>query len=58
VFVFAFVVMIYIQSLATIAVLVKEYGVKTTAMISIVEVLRAVVLGGVLFRILLFLGFG
>ncbi|MCX6647905.1 MAG: ferrous iron transport protein B [Candidatus Bathyarchaeota archaeon] len=57
-FVFAFVVMIYIPCIATIAVLAKEFGVKTAAIISLVEVLLAVVLGGILFRVLLLLGFG
>jgi len=56
-FVFAFVVMIYIPCIATIAVLVKEFGYKRAAIISLTEVGLAVALGGVLLRILTFLGF-
>lgn len=56
-FVFAFVVMIYIPCLATIAVLAKEFGARTAAAISVVEVFLAVALGGVIFRILSLLGF-
>ncbi len=57
-FVFAFVVMIYIPCIATIAVLAKEFGGRTAALISLVEVALAVGLGGVLYRVLLLLGFG
>ena len=57
-FVFAFVVMIYIPCIATIAVLAKEFGGRTAALISLVEVVLAVGLGGVLYRVLLLLGFG
>ncbi len=57
-FVFAFVVMIYIPCIATIAVLAKEFGGRTAFLISLVEVSLAVGLGGVLFRVLLLLGFG
>ncbi len=57
-FVFAFVVMLYIPCLATIAVLAKEFGTRTAAVISLVEVFLAVALGGVIFRVLAFLGFG
>ena len=57
-FVFAFVVMLYIPCLATIAVLAKEFGTRTAAVISLVEVFLAVALGGVIFRVLVFLGFG
>jgi len=57
-FVFAFVVMIYIPCIATIAVLAKEFGGKTAAIISLTEVSLAIVLGGILYRALLLLGFG
>ncbi len=56
-FVFAFVVMIYVPCIATIAVLAKEFGLKRAAIISIVEVLLAIALGGILHYGLLFLGF-
>jgi len=57
-FVFAFVVMIYIPCIATIAVLAKEFGWKAAAIISVVETGLAVVLGGLLYRALLLLGIG
>jgi len=57
-FVFAFVVMLYIPCLATIAVLAKEFGARTAAVISLVEVFLAVAMGGLIFRVLAFLGFG
>jgi ferrous iron transport protein B len=57
-FVFAFVVMIYIPCIATIAVLAKEFGVKIAALISLTEVTLAVGLGGLLYRALLLLGLG
>jgi ferrous iron transport protein B len=56
--VFAFVVMIYVPCLATIAVLTREFGYRRAAVISLTEVALAVVLGGVLYRILLLMGFG
>ena len=55
-FVFAFVVMIYIPCIATIAVLVKEFGYKAAAIISLAEISLAIALGGVLLRILTLLG--
>jgi ferrous iron transport protein B len=55
-FVFAFVVMIYVPCLATIAVLTREFGVKKAAVISLTEIALAVVLGGVLYRVLLLMG--
>jgi len=55
-FVFSFVVMIYVPCIATIAVLVKEFGYKKAAIISLVEIGLAFVLGGVLFRVVTFLG--
>ena len=55
-FVFAFVVMLYIPCIATIAVLVKEFGYKRAAIITASEILLAVVLGGVLLRVISLLG--
>ena len=56
--VFAFVVMVYIPCLATLAVLAKEVGYKRTATICLVEVLLALVLGGILRVILTAVGLG
>jgi len=55
-FVFAFVVMVYVPCLSTIAALVKEFGMRKALIISGVEVGVAVLLGGVILRVLLFLG--
>ena len=55
-FVFAFVVMLYIPCISTIAVLVKEFGYKRAAIITAFEILFAVVLGGILLRVISFLG--
>ncbi len=57
-FVFAFVVMIYIPCIATIGVLVKEFGYKRATLISLTEIGLAIALGGILLRILVLLGFG
>ena len=57
-FVFALVVMIYVPCIATIAVLVKEFGYKRAAIITLTEIGLAIALGGVLLRILTILGFG
>ncbi len=54
--VFAFVVMLYIPCIATMAALAKETGYRRTALISIIEFILAIVLGGVLFRILTMFG--
>jgi ferrous iron transport protein B len=51
-FVFAFVIMIYIPCIATIAVLVREFGYKRAAIISMVEIGLAIFLGGILLRVL------
>jgi ferrous iron transport protein B len=51
-FVFAFVVMIYVPCIATIGALAKEFGYKKAAAISLVEIVMAIVLGGILFRAL------
>ncbi|MBN2334338.1 ferrous iron transport protein B [Candidatus Bathyarchaeota archaeon] len=55
-FVFAFVVMLYVPCISTIAALVKEFGVRSAAIISGAEILVAVGLGGVILRVLLALG--
>jgi ferrous iron transport protein B len=55
-FVFAFVVMTYIPCIATIAVLAKEFGNRNAAIITVSEIGLAVVLGGIIFRILTFIG--
>jgi len=55
-FVFAFVVMVYVPCLSTIAALVKEFGMRKALIISGVEVAVAVVLGGIILRVLLFIG--
>ncbi len=55
-FVFAFVVMVYVPCISTIAVLVKEFGYRKALIISGVEVGVAVVLGGIILRVLLLLG--
>jgi ferrous iron transport protein B len=55
-FVFAFVVMVYVPCISTIAALVKEFGVKKAAIISLVEIAVAVSLGGIILRLLNFAG--
>jgi ferrous iron transport protein B len=55
-FVFAFVVMVYVPCLSTIAALVKEFGTRKAFIISIVEIGVAVILGGIIMRILILLG--
>jgi ferrous iron transport protein B len=55
-FVFAFVVMVYVPCISTIAALVKEFGYRKALIISGVEIGVAVFLGGVILRILLALG--
>lgn len=55
-FVFAFVVMVYIPCIATIAALVKEFGYKRAITITIVEIVLAISLGGILSKILPLLG--
>ncbi len=55
-FVFAFVVMVYVPCISTIAALVKEFGYRAAAVISAAEIFTAVLLGGVILRVLLALG--
>ncbi|UCH58023.1 MAG: ferrous iron transport protein B, partial [Candidatus Bathyarchaeota archaeon] len=51
-FVFAFVVMIYVPCIATIGALVKEFGYRKAALMSIIEVGLAIALGGVILRVI------
>lgn len=51
--VFAFVTMLYIPCAATIAALVKETGWKKASFITVFEILFAIIMGGVFFRVLL-----
>jgi ferrous iron transport protein B len=50
--VFAFVIMIYVPCIATIAALIRETGWKNAALISFSEIGLAVLLGGIAFRLL------
>ncbi|MCK4794878.1 MAG: hypothetical protein KAV87_64710, partial [Desulfobacteraceae bacterium] len=51
-FVFAFVVMVYVPCIATIAVLVKEFGYKRAAIISVSQIFLAIALGGIVQRVI------
>ena len=55
-FVFAFVVMVYVPCVSTIAALVKEFGYKNAGIISAVQVFTAVLLGGIILRLFPLLG--
>jgi ferrous iron transport protein B len=55
-FVFAFVVMVYVPCISTVAALVKEFGLRKALIMSGVEIGVAVVLGGIILRVLLLLG--
>ncbi|MDH5712815.1 MAG: ferrous iron transport protein B [Candidatus Bathyarchaeota archaeon] len=50
--VFTLVAMLYIPCIATIAALVKEFGWKKTLFITVFEILLALLLGGIAFRLL------
>ena len=50
--VFSLVIMLYIPCISTIAVLVKETGIKITAAIILVEIILALLVGGLAYRIL------
>ncbi|MFH0816067.1 MAG: ferrous iron transport protein B [Methanobacteriota archaeon] len=52
IFIFGFVVMVYVPCISTIAALVKEVGWRWAAAISFAEISLAVLLGGLLYRIL------
>ncbi len=50
--VFTLVVMLYIPCVATIGALVKEFGWKKALLITVIEILLALLLGGIAFRLL------
>jgi ferrous iron transport protein B len=50
--VFSLVIMLYIPCISTIAVLVRETGLKMTALMVLAEIILAIVIGGVAYRIL------
>jgi ferrous iron transport protein B len=50
--VFTVIVMFYIPCIATIAALAKEFGWKKTSIITVFEILLALLLGGIAFRLL------
>ena len=54
--VYALVTMLYIPCIATIAACVKEFGWRKATFIAIFEVVFAILVGGIAYRILLFLG--
>ncbi len=55
-YVFAFVVMFYIPCVATIAALVQEFGWKRAAYVTIFEIVFATLTGGLVYRLLLLIG--
>jgi ferrous iron transport protein B len=50
--VFTLVVMFYVPCIATLAVLVREIGLKRTSIIVVVELLLALLIGAIAFRLL------
>jgi len=50
--VFTLVVMLYIPCIATIGALIKEFGWRKAALMSIIEIAFALLLGGIVFRLL------
>jgi len=50
--VFSLVTMLYIPCIATIAALIKELGWKKASIITIFEILFAIFVGGIMFRLL------
>ena len=50
--VFSVVIMLYVPCISTIAVLVKETGIKITAGMVLAETVMAIVLGGIAYRLL------
>lgn len=52
IFVFCFVVMVYVPCISTITALIKEVGWRWAAAISLAEIGLAVLLGGILYRVL------
>jgi ferrous iron transport protein B len=54
--VFTLVAMLYIPCISTIACLIKEIGWKNTVLITVFEIIFAIIVGGIAFRILTFTG--
>jgi ferrous iron transport protein B len=52
--VFALVIMIYIPCISTIAALIKEFGWRRAFGVSIFDIILALVIGGIAYRILTF----
>ena len=50
--VFTLVVMLYIPCVATIGALVKEFGSKKALLITVIEILLALLVGGIAYRLL------
>ncbi len=53
--VLAFIGMLYLPCLSTITILAREFGWKSSAIISLTNLVTAIVLGGVFYRILSFI---
>jgi len=51
-FIFALVVMLYVPCIATIAACIKEFGWKKAIIIALTEILFAIFIGGIVYRIL------
>lgn len=49
--------MVYVPCISTIAALVKEFGFRRAWAITVVEIMIAVILGGVILRVFQVLGF-
>ena len=58
IFVFALVVTIYIPCVATVAVLGKELGWKNAVLLMIFTIVLAIVVGGIAYRVVPYLGLG
>ena len=50
--VFSIVIMLYIPCISTIAILVKETGVKVTILMVLAEIILAILSGGIAYRVL------
>ncbi len=55
-YVFAYVVMLYIPCIATIAAMAREFGWRDAAYVTAFEIIFATVTGGILYRVLMLLG--
>jgi len=51
-FIFALVVMLYVPCIATIAACIKEFGWKKAVIIALTEILFAIFIGGIVYRVL------